>query len=251
VGLAFSQRIKDTTALRCLILMGAILAGTSAATAADLSVSPDSVRAVHFDYSTENVRAVSPNGKFEITVTGEKISLGAWLTIEEPAQGWIVQVWPIERNVGVLWNPSSDTFAITDNRYANESFVLLIGTEFHLSGPKLGVERTDITPLLRQAFSNSARQYYLQQYKTTEYDASYAFYAKALRWTSNERLLVGVSAITSLVMSPNTFGEAPGVKGWILGYLLDMAHGRILETLSKETIREQYGIDLSNMAFQD
>lgn len=235
--------------MRCyfLILAAALVAEVSTASAATLPVAANSIKPFYLDYSTQGARAVSPDGKFEITVTGEKKSLGAWVTVDEPAQGWSIQVWPIERNVDVLWQPDSQVFALTDNRYANKSYVLIVGTEFRMDGPALGVERIDITPLLRQAFASSARQYY----ETTNYDTSYAFYAKALYWTSNEDLLVGVSTITSLALPQHARGAAPGVKGWTLGYLLDVQKKKIIETLSQEDVREKYGIDLSKIALRN
>ena len=234
-----------------LTLLAAFLGGLLAASTATLSATPNSVKPAHMDYSTQGTSVVSPDGKTEITVTGEKKSLGAWVTINKPMQGWSIQVWPIERDVDVLWDPDSHVFALTDNRYANESYILIIGTEFHMNGPTLGVQRVDLTPLLRQAFASSARQYYRQHYGTTDFDDSYSFYARALLWTSNEHLLVGVSAITSLALPQHALGAAPGVKGWSLGYLLDVPQRKILTVLNEKAVQKQYGIDLSKSALRN
>lgn len=231
-----------------LFLVVALLAGVLAAAASPGRTTVVQAKPVPMDYLTRGVSAVSPNGDLNVTVTGKKEPFQAWVTLNKPAQGWSIQVWPIERNVTVLWNPDGRSFALTDDRYANHSYVLVIGTRFHMNGPKLGVQRVDLTPVLQDAFANRARRYYRKHYGKSDYDGSYSFYAKALRWVSDNDLLVAVSGITSLPLSPRHLGTAAGVKGWAYGYLLDVSHRRILRTLSKKAMRAEYGIDVSKFA---
>ena len=230
-----------------LILCAVFLVATPIALADTVYKAYNAIKPVYLDYSMQGTNATSPDGKFAITVTGEKASLLAWVTLIEHSQGWSIQVWPIERNVTVLWQPDSHNFVLTDNRYANESYVLIIGTKFHMRGPLLGLRRYDITPMLRQALDSGVKRYYRQHYGTTDFDDSYQFYAKALCWTSNERLLVGVSTVTSLVAPAHVFGKAQGVKGWLMGYIIDVPQRKIVQTLSEKALKEQYGIDLSKL----
>jgi hypothetical protein len=78
-----------------LILAAVLVAEMPSVSAATLPGPANSIKPVYLDYSTQGARAVSPDGKFEITVTGDKKSLRAWVTINEPEQGWSIQVWPI------------------------------------------------------------------------------------------------------------------------------------------------------------
>lgn len=164
---------------------------------------------------------MAPNGKFKVTVTGQKKSLEGWVTVEG-TEGPI-RVWPIERSVYVLWRPDSRAFALTDN-HSNGTYVLVIGTQFHMSGPKLGVRRVNLTPVIRKAFQMCAQRYY----GTTDYDID-SLYAKALRWSGNTRLLVVVSSIT---VGPPRSGAPRGVKDWDLTFLVDVQHINVLRSLN-------------------
>jgi hypothetical protein len=178
----------------------------------------------------------SPDGKLGVTVTGPKESYGAWVTIAPSAfPDGPVQVWPIQRSVDVLWGPDSQSFALTDNRYANRSYVLLFGTGFRMgqNGPGLGVPITDLTPTVEKAFHKRAQEYYAGQ----DYDAHH-FYAKVLRWIGNEQLLVGVSAITS---GPPTFPNR-GVRIWNVAYLVDVSHKTVLTEVSESQLLSNFGI---------
>jgi hypothetical protein len=181
----------------------------------------------------------SPDRKLAVTVTGPKESWAAWVTID-PSEfpDGPIQVWPIQRSVDVLWRPDSQAFALTDNRYANLSYVLVFGTRFEMgeSGPGLGVPIADLTPTVENAFKKRAQEYYAGQ----DYDAP-SFYAKILRWVGNEQLLVGVSAMTS---GPPTFPDR-GVKGWTVAYLVHVSSKRIVRELDEAQLLSEYGIKVA------
>jgi hypothetical protein len=141
--------------------------------------------AIHPTYMDAfNARPVvgSPDGKLGITVTGPKESWAAWVTIN-PSEfpDGPIQVWPIQASVDVLWRPDSRAFALTDNRYANRSYVLLLGTEFHMGegDPELGTPITDLTPIVRKAFEEQAKKYYAGQ----DYDTLFVLrQSSSLAW---------------------------------------------------------------------
>src|SRR5208337_3438447 len=104
-------------------------------------------RPTHMDAFDDRPVVKSPDGKLGVTVTGPKASWDAWVTISPSTlPGGPVQVWPIQRNVDVLWRPDSQAFALTDNRHADLSYVFVCGTEFRMgeSGKGLGVPITDL-----------------------------------------------------------------------------------------------------------
>ncbi|MGH9689539.1 MAG: hypothetical protein ACRD4C_00280 [Candidatus Acidiferrales bacterium] len=123
-----------------------------------------------------------------MTVTGPEESYGAWVTVNPSSfPDGPVQVWPIQRDVDVLWRPDSEAFALTDNRYANRSYVLVCGTNFRMgeNGPKLGIPIIDLTPIVEKAFEKRAQGYYAGQSVDTP-----LFYDKALRWIENDRAVL-------------------------------------------------------------
>jgi hypothetical protein len=178
----------------------------------------------------------SPDGKHGVTVTGPKKSYEAWITIFlSTLPDGPVQVWPIQASADVLWKPDSRAFALTDNRSSNRSYVLICGTEFRMgeSDEGLGVQVTDLTPIVEKAFEEPARKYY----GTDNYDIR-LFYAKALRWTGNNDLLVGVSTMTSgPTTSPNR-----GLKEWNVAYVVEVPNRRVLRELDKEQLLSEYKI---------
>lgn len=196
---------------------------------------PGTMHPIPMDWLDGRPVVKSPDGKLGVTVTGPKESYGAWVTISPSTfPGGPVQVWPIQRDVAVLWKPDSQAFALTDNRYSNASYVLLCGTEFRMGdGRGVGVPITDLTPIVRKAFEESAQRYY----KADDFDAHH-FYAKVLRWIGNEQLLVGVSAIIS---GPSTFPNG-GVKEWNVAYLIDVPSGKVLREVNKEQLLTDYKI---------
>lgn len=129
-------------------------------------------------------------------------------------------------------------FALTDNRYANLSYVLVFGTEFRLgeSERELGVPTTDLTPVVRKAFEESARKYY-DRAPDRDYETR-LFYAKALRWIGDDLLLIGVSAMT--VGSPTLVDE--GKREWNVGYRVDLVHKRVLTELNEGQLLSNYRI---------
>lgn len=205
-------------------------------------------RQVYLSYSNDDVRAPSPNGELDVVVTGEKKSLKAWVTLIQNQRGLYVQAWPIERNVDVLWKPDSRVFALTDNRYANNSYVILVGTKFRTTGKHLGLRFTNLTPLVRRALQARAKRYYRFHFDTSSVPVVYSLYAKALCWMPKDYLLVGVVSITSLPMPPPKFGRPRGVKLWERGYVVSVSDGKIVRSLNKEATRREFGVDLSEGA---
>lgn len=232
--------------LRCLMVAaGCILFCVPKALAVSLNVALKSQRSVYMGYSNHDVRALSPNGKVEVTITGKKDSLGAWVTVKQLPEGGSIRVWPVERNVDVLWKPNSSAFALTDNRYANRSYVLIVGTKFHMSGKCLGVRRFDLTPLVKRALMKRVRMYYRRRFGISNAGEPYSLYVKAVRWVGNERLLIGVFAITSLPL--HKLGAAKGVKAWERGYLVDVSRMTIMRVVSERTMRARYGVHFSRL----
>lgn len=182
----------------------------------------------------------SPDSRLGVTVTGPKKSYEAWVTISPSTfPDGPVQVWPIQASVDVLWKPDSQAFALTDNRYANSSYVLMCGTEFRMgeSRPGLGVPVTDLTPIVRKAFEEDARKYY----ETGNYEAL-LLYAKALRWIGDDELLVGVNARTS---GPTTFPDR-GLKEWDIAYVVDVPNGKVVREVGKDQLLLEYKIKVPN-----
>jgi hypothetical protein len=178
----------------------------------------------------------SPDGKLGVTVTGPIKSWGAWVTISPSSfPGGAVHIWPIQSNVSVLWRPDSRGFALTDNRYANLSYVLVCGTEFRLGEDEsgLGVPITDLTPIVREAFEDRTTKYY----KTDEFE-TLLFYAQALRWTGNGELLIGISART---LGPLTFPNK-GQMEWDVAYLVNVPSTKVMYEVGKEQLLSEYKI---------
>lgn len=184
----------------------------------------------------------SPDGKFEVTVTGPKESLAAWVIVTPTgplAPGFPFRVWPIERSGAVLWRPDSEAFAFTDNRYANDSYVLVFGTHFYMgeSGTKVGVPISDLTPVVWNAFEGRAQKFYAPD----PYDTD-LIYAKALRWVGNDQLLVGLDARTSLTTPPGPNIQDMRIREWYIGYLVDVSSKKVVDELSEGQLLSRYGI---------
>jgi len=200
---------------------------------------PGMVRPSYMDAFGYRPLIKSPDGNAQITITGPRESLKAWVTLQflgQYMQGLEYRVWPVEGgSVAVLWRPDSQAFAVTDNRYANASYVLVCGTEFRIgeNEPGLGVPITDLTPIVRKAFEGRAREYY----KTDNYDIP-LFYAKVLRWIANDELLIGVSARTS---GPAA-SRGLGVREWDFGYLVD----KVVREVDKDQLLSEYKIKVPN-----
>lgn len=197
---------------------------------------PGTIHPTYLDAFNDRPDVKSPDGKLGLTVTGPKKSWGAWVTIfPSKFPDGPVRVWPIQRNVDVLWRPDSRAFALTDNRYANGSYVLICGTKFRMGEdePGLGVQIIDFTMIVRRAFEQSVRKYY----GTDSYE-TLLFYAKVLRWIGNDDLLVGVSART---LGPPTFPNQ-GQKEWDFAYLVDVPHTTVIHAVDKEQLLSEYKI---------
>jgi len=181
----------------------------------------------------------SPDGKLGLTVTGPKQSYEAWVTVDPSSfPDGPVQLWPIQASVDVLWRPDSRAFALTDNRYANRSYVLVCSTTFRMGekGPGLGVSITDLTPTVEKALEKRAQAYYAGQTFDTP-----LFYAKVLRWTDNDQLLLGLSART-LLANRHGSGRALRIRNWDLGYLVDVPNNKVAAVLNEAQLLSQYGI---------
>jgi hypothetical protein len=185
---------------------------------------------------------ISPDGKLGVTVTGPKEPYGAWVTISHSTfPDGPVQVWPIQASVDVLWRPDSQAFALTDNRYADLSYVFVCVTELRTgkSGTGLDFRITDLTPIVRKAFEESAGKYYEpSNYDNYDNYDTLLFYAKVLRWIGNDELLVGVSARTS---GPATFPNQ-GLKEWDFAYLVDVPNGRVAREVGKDQLLSEYKV---------
>jgi hypothetical protein len=203
---------------------------------------PGAIHPTYMD-AFDNRRLVkSPDGKAQITITGPRESLKAWITVQflaEYMQGLEYRVWPVQGgSVDVLWRPDSQAFALTDNRYANRSYVLVFGADFRMgeNGAGLGVPITDLTSIVEKAFEERAKTYYGSQ----SYD-TLLFYAKVLRWIGDDNLLIGASAKTE---GPATFPNR-GIRDWDVAYRVDLPHKSVLGELSAGQLLSQYGIKVA------
>jgi hypothetical protein len=202
---------------------------------------PGAIHPAYMDAFDDRPLVKSPDNKAQITITGPRESLKAWVTVQilpQYMQGLEYRVWPVERSVAVLWRSDSHEFALTDNRYANNSYVLVIGTDFHMgeSEPGLGVPITDLTPIVRKVFEERAKTYYASQ----SYD-TLLFYAKVLYWIGDDNLLIGVSAKT---VGPATFPNR-GIRDWDVAYRVDLPDKSVLAELSAGQLLSQYGIKVT------
>jgi len=205
---------------------------------------PGAIHPTYMDAFDTRPVVGSPNGKLAVTITGPKKSWAAWVTIN-PSEfpGGPIQVWPIQANVDVLWRPDSQSLALTDNRGANDSYVLIFGTHFRMGegGRGLGVPVTNLTPIIEKDFDAHAQKFYAGE----DYDTD-LFYAKTLRWVGNQLLLVGLAAKTSLsnVPSGSTWRNMK-IKEWYLGYVLDVSQKKVVRELSESQLLSQYGIGVA------
>ena len=214
----------------------AIATGKGFLPAGPFQFEPGGIQPTYMDALDERPVAKSPDGKLDITVTGPKNPDEAWVTISPLTfPGAAVQVWPIQASVAVLWRPDSGAFALTDNRYANGSYVLVCGTEFRMGEDErgLGIPITDLTPIVRKAFEERPGKYY----KTDEYEIL-LFYAKVLRWIGNDDLLIGISARTA---GPPTFPDR-GMNEWDFAYLVDVPDRKVVREVNKVQLLSEYKI---------
>ncbi len=183
-------------------------------------------------------RIKSPDGKFEITVTGPKESLRAWVTVKSLTPPYLsLRVLSIQRDVTVLWRPDSKAFALTDDRYANLSYARVYGVYFAKCtniGTCLALRVTDLTPVVRKVFEASLQKYYFPN----PYEIL-LFYAKILRWIRKDRLLVGVSA---MVTNPR---HISGENEWNMAYIVDVAHKSVLREIKESQLLSKYGIKIA------
>lgn len=204
---------------------------------------PGAARPTYMDAFKNRPVVKSPNDKLEVTVTGPQNSLGAWVTVApigSLAPGFPFRAWPIEANVDVLWRPDSQAFALTDDRYANDSYVLVFGARFNMgeNGARLGVPVTDLTPTIRGDFKTRAQEFYA----TDAYQAD-LFYAKVLLWVTDDRLLVGLDARTSLSNPPpGSTWRNMKIREWFLGYVVDVPSRKVVDILSEAQLLSRYGI---------
>lgn len=206
--------------------------------------SPGAAQPTYMDAFDSRPTVESPDGKLAVTVTGPKQSWGAWVTISPSVfPDGPVQVWPLQASADVLWNPNSHVFALTDNRNANDSYVLVFGTRFQMgeNGPGLGVPITDLTPTIWSAFKTRAKEFYA----TDAYQAD-LFYTKTLLWVADDQLLVGLDAKTSLnnVPAGSTWRDMK-IKEWYVGYVVDVSQKKVVRELSESQLLSEYGISVA------
>jgi hypothetical protein len=171
---------------------------------------------------------VSPDGKWQLTVWGEKDET-PWLMLEskDAESKYRVQVWPISRNVRVLWAPDSQAFAFTDARF-EDSYFLFVD---HLRG-YLGSEVTDLSSTLESHFSRFVGKRY----------EILRWYVKPLVWVQKGVLLVGVDCDTAEKIAPPP--KYQPVQQWFRGYLVDVEERKVIRDLDDKETKSQYGIDL-------
>lgn len=116
----------------------------------------------------------SPNGQFVVSCTPQKA------LVMKGASGQCTLVPYIERSVDILWSPTSEFIAVTDNAGSAESVTFVISTS-------LPSRRHEVNP-------PPAVQRELDRIQANH------VYITGLRWLSNKQLLVGIYA----------FGNTPG-----------------------------------------
>jgi len=171
---------------------------------------------------------VSPDGKWDITVWGEKDE-SPWIMLEarDAQPKYRVQVWPIPRSAIVLWAPDSQAFAFTDARFADHYFLYVDHVRGYLSS-----EITDLSSLVESHFSSFIdRRYGVDKW-----------YAKPLLWVKKDLLLVGIDCVTSEKLSPQP--KYQPVKNWFRAYLLNVQGNKLVSDLGERETKERYGIDL-------
>ncbi len=171
---------------------------------------------------------VSPDGKWELTVWGEKDE-SPWTMLEsrEVQPRYRVQVWPINDAVYVLWAPDSHAFAFTDARSADHSFLYVDHIRGYLSS-----EVADLSSVVEAHFSSSIGG----RYEIVKW------YTKPLLWAKNDVLLVGINCVTAENVSPPP--KYQPVQNWFRAYLLNVQQNRLVGELSDMETKDQYGIDL-------
>lgn len=204
---------------------------------------PGAIQPTYMDAFDSRPVVKSPDGKLAVTVTGPKESYGAWVTIDpSDFPNGAIQVWPIQRNCAVLWRSDSEAFALTDNRYANASYALVFGTQFHMgeNGEGLGIPITDVTPVIRKNFETRAQKFYVAN--AYEIDL---IYVKALQWVGDDQLLVGLNARTSLATPLDQKIQDLRVRDWYLGYMIDVRSKKVVGELDEGQLLSQYGIKVA------
>lgn len=206
---------------------------------------PGAIHPTYMDAFDSRPVVKSPDGTAQITVTGPPESLKAWITIQflgRDLQRLEYRVWPIEANVDVLWRPDSEAFALTDNRYADDSYVLVFGTHFYMGerGTKMGVPISDLTPVVWHEFEGRAQKFYAPDAYDTD-----LIYAKALRWMGNDQLLVGLDARTSLTNPPGPKIQDMRIREWHSGYLVDVPSKKVVDEFSEGQLLSHYGIKVA------
>lgn len=187
----------------------------------------------------------SPNGRYAVTVTGPKESDRACVTIMSMAgSGHPVCVQRVSRNVNVLWRPDGKAFALTDNRYANASYVLVFwpGLRGILRGDISHSWIKNLTPVITKAVKKHMRKYY-GRHNYKYFVDTLMFYVKAMRWIGNHELLVGVDARTA---GPVTF-PSQGIKEWYLSYLINANQNKIIREVRIAHL-PKYGIGITEHA---
>lgn len=251
-----SKRARFSAVLVAILLAVPSLAATAQNTVSRTSPSqpdflpagpfffePGAIHPIYMDAFDTRPVVKSPDGKLGVTVTGPKESYEAWVTVDPSSfPDGPVQIWPIQRNVDVLWRPDGQAFALTDNRYANRSYVLVCGTNFRMgeNGPGLGIPVTDLTPIVAKAFEKRAQRYYAGQ----NFDIPLS-YAKVLRWVDNDQLLVGLSARTVLGNRPGSGARTLRIRDWNLGYLVDVRNKKVVDVLSEAQLLSDYRIKVA------
>ncbi len=171
---------------------------------------------------------VSPDGKWQLTVWGEKDE-SPWIVLEsrDVQSKYRVQVWPIARNARVLWAPDSQAFAFTDARFEDSDYLFVD----YLRG-YLGSEVTDLSSMIESHFSRFVGKRY----------EILRWYVKPLAWVQKGVLLVGVDCDTAEKITPPP--KQQPVQNWFRSYLVDVEQRKVIDDLDEQQTKSRYGIDL-------
>ena len=176
----------------------------------------------------DNTSAPSPNKKWLVSVKINKEGLPI-LTIQKEPDGRPEDLMDVSRSGWVLWSMDSKTFAFTDAAFANHYFVHLCSAETS------GTQCRDISPEIEDRVKKSLST-------KTKIDN---LYSKALKWTSSDKLIVGVHTVTSPEMEPGQT-RVP-VRYWFGAFLVNARTGRIIKKLTQEQACLELGANLNQL----
>lgn len=205
----------------CLLFFGLLALGWGQGTAGNQPVllSP-----------TNRGPVVSPNGKWELTVWGQKDEV-QWLMLgsKDATVRYRVQVWPINDAAYVLWRPDGKAFAFADVRLEDKYLLYVDRIRGYLQS-----ELTDLTPPVRDQLLRS----FGKRYEVLRW------YVKPLLWANNRTLLVGVECVTTRRVTPPP--QHRSAQNWLRGYLVDIDRGAIVGNYGAGETKTRFGVNLKS-----